>query len=224
MKTSTNGWETRILNIVKLMDEGEPVCVTFTDRSNISGNLDSEISADSELLFCEMVQKARYGEAFNVEKDRCPVGNYILGKTNELPFEYYLKSRRYKDRTAAYRASKSLPRISKPYKSIRIEPLSINKEQFDVLILFLKPESAMRIIQAYSYLEGKQVNMNTLGAASVCGDCTAVPISGGIGVSIGCKGSRKHSGYKNTEVPLGISFEIIEIIEEGLENTPETWV
>ncbi|WP_410807912.1 DUF169 domain-containing protein [Methanohalobium sp.] len=206
------------------MDEGEPVCVTFTYHSDISGNLDSKISADSELLFCEMVQKARYGGVFNVEKDGCPVGNYVLGKTNEPPFEYYLKSGRYKNRTAAYRASKSIPKISKPYKSVWIEPLSINKGQFNVLILFLKPESAMRIIQAYSYLEGKQIKINTLGAASVCGECIAKPISCGIGASFGCKGSRKHSKYKNTEVPIGISFEMIDKIEEGLENTPDTWV
>jgi uncharacterized protein (DUF169 family) len=217
MKTSTNGQDIKIPNITELMDDGEPVCVTFIDSD--TGN---QISENTQFLFCEMIQRARYGETFNVEKDRCPVGNYVLDINDKPPFEYYLKSGRYKDRDAAYNASVSLPRIKKTYKYIRIEPLSRNKKQFDVLILFLKPEAAMRIIQAFSYQEGKQVNINTLGAASVCGDCTAVPISDGIGVSFGCKGSRKHGDYRNTEVPLGIGFEMTERIEKGLEKTPKT--
>ncbi len=199
------------------MDDGEPICVTFIDSKT-----DNQVSENKQLLFCEMVQRTRHGETFNVEKDRCPVGNFVLGINDKPPFEYYLKSGRYKDRDAAYNASVSLPRIKKTYNYIRIEPLSRNKKQFDVLILFLKPESAMRIIQAFSYQEGKQVNINTLGAASVCGDCTAVPISDSIGVSFGCKGSRKHSNYRNTEIPLGIGFEMIERIEKGLEKTPNT--
>ncbi|MPN26485.1 hypothetical protein SDC9_173910 [bioreactor metagenome] len=64
--------------------------------------------------------------------------------------------------------------------------------------------------------------MDTMGAASICGDCTVLALEQGIGLSFGCKGSRKHSGYKDCEVPLGISFEKIKKIEEGLSKLPDT--
>jgi uncharacterized protein (DUF169 family) len=43
-----------------------------------------------------------------------------------------------------------------------------------------------------------------------------------MGLSFGCKGSRKHSKYEDFEVPLGIAFEKVEEIEEGLSKLPET--
>jgi uncharacterized protein (DUF169 family) len=112
--------------------------------------------------------------------------------------------------------------LNKKFCFIRIEPLSLNKGIFDVLILFLKPEKAMRIVQASAYSEGKRAIIDTMGAASICGDCAVLAYRQGIGLSFGCKGSRKHSGYEDFEVPLGLSFEKASEIEEALSKLPET--
>jgi len=202
-----------IPNIVSLMDEGEPVCINF---GNEKGN-------SSEQLYCELVHKARYGESFHMEDQRCSAGDYVLGRTSESPADYYLKSGRYRDRETAAKAVESLPRIRKNYRSIRFEPLSSSESIPDVLVLYLRPEKAMRIIQAYAYHFGKAPEISTIGAASICGDCTTRSLTEGLGLSFGCKGSRKHSHYRDTEIPLGISGKIIEKIEEGLEKTPETF-
>jgi uncharacterized protein (DUF169 family) len=61
-----------------------------------------------------------------------------------------------------------------------------------------------------------------MGAASICGDCTVLALEKGISLSFGCKGSRKHSGYEDFEVPLGLSFEKAAEIEKGLSKLPET--
>jgi len=205
--------ELRFPNIASLMNAGEPVCITF----------DSHADGDpSDLLYCEMIHKARHGESYFISAQGCPVGAYVLGVSDDAPHEYYLKSGRYADIQVARRASGSLPRVMKPYRSIKIEPLSKNKGTFDVLILYLKPERAMRIVQAHSYASGARVVVDTLGAASVCGDCTALAIEKGIGLSFGCKGSRKHSEYKDDEVPLGIGIEFVEMVEEGLGEIPGT--
>ena len=201
-------------NITSLMDIGEPVCVTFDSHTD---------GEPSDLLYCEMIHKARHGESYSVSAQGCPVGAYVLGVSDDAPHEYYLKSGRYSDMQTARHASDSLPRYKMSYHSIRIEPLSVNNGKFDVLILYLTPERAMRIIQAHSYASGARVVVDTLGAASVCGDCTAMAIEKGLGVSFGCKGSRKHSGYSDDEVPLGIAAEFIENIENGLNNIPKTW-
>ena len=202
-----------IPNISSLMDIGEPVCVTFNERAD---------GEPSDLLYCEMTHKARHGESFSVSAQGCPVGEYVLGVSDNAPHDYYLRSGRYIDIQTARRASESLPRVVKPYRSIKIEPLFENNGAFDALILYLKPERAMRIMQAHSYASGVRAIVDTLGAASVCGDCTALTIEKGLGLSFGCKGSRKHSGYSDDEMPLGIGAEFVKMIENGLSKIPNT--
>ncbi|WP_292380628.1 DUF169 domain-containing protein [Methanosarcina sp. UBA289] len=230
----------------QLMETGEPVCVTFETgheiRCKVGRKVGCEIEKDIEektekrvadtgnekfpekscFLFCELVQKARMGEGFLISGQGCSPGDYVLGLSEESPAAYYLNSKRYKDAQAAKNAALSLPRLRKRYSFIKIEPLSLNKGIFDVLILFLKPEKAMRIVQTSAYSEGKRAVLDTIGAASICGDCTVLAYRQGMGLSFGCKGSRKHSGYADFEVPLGLSFEKTAEIEEILSKLPET--
>ncbi|MDD3043302.1 MAG: DUF169 domain-containing protein [Methanosarcinaceae archaeon] len=212
--------------ICRLMELGEPVCISFEAGEGEMGvgieGKEWEGEAElSSFLFCELVQKARSGETFRVSGQRCPAGAYVLGLSEQPPSEYYLKSGRYRDRETAEKAAAGLPRIARKYGFMRIEPLSENRGKFDVLMLFLTPEGAMRVVQAFAYTEGARVSVDTIGAASICGDCTALALEKGLGLSFGCKGSRKHSGYRDTDLPLGIAFETVGSIENGLSELPE---
>ncbi|VVB86394.1 putative ArCR [uncultured archaeon] len=194
-----------------LMDKGSPVSLLFT----------KEKGEASSLLFCELIQKARYGESFLARAQGCKVGAYVLGETMTSPEDYYFDSGRYKNRQAAKRAVSSLHRLENRKSSIKIAPYSGG--DFDILILFLKPERAMRLIQAYSWARGELVEIRTGGIASVCGDCTAYTMKGMMGISLGCKGSRKHTGYADEEVVVGIPFGIAGEIEEALGKIPGTF-
>lgn len=197
-------------NIPGLMDRGSPVRVCFTE----------EEGEDSPFLFCELVQKARHGESFLIRDQGCSVGAYILGRDEGSPDEYYHTSKRYRDRSAAKRAVAGLHRVAQNKRSLTITPYS--GQEFDVLILFLKPERAMRIVQARSYRNGIPVDVKTGGIASVCSECTAYPMLGKLGISLGCKGSRKHSRYSDDELVVGIPFPLAQEIDEALGNIPET--
>lgn len=197
-------------NIPGLMDKGSPVSVLFT----------GEDGEHSSLLYCEIIQKARFGESFIIKTQGCKVGAYVFGETETGPEEYYFSTKRYKDRTAAKKAAAGVKRLEKKGSSIKITPYS--GEDFDILVLFLKPERAMRIIQAYAYQSGIPVKFMTGGIASICSDCTAYPLSGKLGISLGCKGSRKHSRYGDDEVVVGIPFELANDIEEALGKIPRT--
>ncbi len=238
----------RYPELKKLVETGEPVCITFeikeggtekglrgtvpsrrevpfqetVSEEKVAGKGSEELPRKSGFLFCELVQKARMGEKFRISGQSCSPGDYVLGLSEKSPAEYYLRSGRYINKQAAEKAALSLPRLKRNFCSILIEPLSLNKGIFDVLILFLKPERAMRVVQANAYSGGKRTLIDTMGAASICGDCTVLALEQGIGLSFGCKGSRKHSEYRDFEVPLGIAFEKIEEIEEGLSKIPET--
>ena len=195
-----------------LMDKGSPVSVLFT----------GEIGSDSPLLYCEMIQKARYGESFQVISQGCKVGAYVLGENGISPEDYYFDSGRYKNRLAAKRAVSSLCRLEKRAGSMKITPYT--GRDFNILILFLKPERAMRLIHAFTWVCGDHIEMRTGGIASVCSDCTAYPVQGAPGISLGCKGSRKHSGYADDEVVVGIPFDIAAEIDRALRKIPETFV
>jgi len=192
------------------MDKGTPVSVLFTD----------EEGEPSLQLYCELVQKARFGESFLIQNQGCRVGAYALGDTEITPLDYYYESKRYLNRDAAKTATENLYRITTRGRSIKITPLS--GEIFDIMLLFLKPERAMRIVQAQAYICGKPFEMRTGGIASICSDCTAYPFQGKIGISLGCKGSRKHSKYGDDEVVVGIPFKLAEELDEALGNIPWT--
>ncbi|MCX9011004.1 MAG: DUF169 domain-containing protein [Candidatus Methanoperedens sp.] len=193
------------------MDKGKPVRIIFTD----------ETGEDSSLLFCELVQRARFGESFLIQSQACRVGAFVLGDTDSSPEDYYYSSKRYSGRDAARTAVLSLSRLAKKEGSIKITPYSGGV--FDVLLLFLKPEKAMRLVQAFTYWSGRPVEIKTGGIASVCSDCTAYPMEGKLGISPGCKGSRKHSRYSDNELAVGIPFRLAGEIDEALGKIPDTF-
>lgn len=197
-------------HIPRLMDTGYPVSVLFTE----------EEGEQSSLLYCELIQKARFGESFLIKSQRCTVGAYVLGDTDTSPEDYYYDSGRYSDRKAAKSAAANLRRLAKKAGSIKISPYSGGN--FDILILFLKPERAMRIIQAHSYRSGIPVEFKTGGIASICSDCTAYPVQGKLGLSLGCKGSRKHSKYADEEVVVGMPFQLAMEIDAAVGKIPQT--
>lgn len=192
------------------MEKGKPVSVLFTN----------EEGEKTLQLYCELVQKSRFGESFLIKNQGCKVGEYVLGNTEITPLDYYYNSRRYQDKNAAKNAVANLYRLTKKGKSIRISPYS--GEDFDILLLFLKPERAMRIIQANAYHSGKPVEFRTGGIASICSDCTTYPLQGKLGISLGCKGSRKHGKYADDELVVGVPFQLAEEIDKALGTIPGT--
>jgi uncharacterized protein (DUF169 family) len=197
-------------NITGLMEKGKPVSILFCN----------DPGTETPSLYCELTQRARYGDSIIITNQGCRVCEYVFGNTEKNPEEYYYNSGRYRNSEATSNAVSSLKRLKKRGRSIKISPYS--GEKFDVLILYLKPDKAMRIIQAYAYQGGKSVEIKTGGVASICSDCTAYPMKKKLGISLGCKGSRKHSKYGDDEVVLGIPFELSKDIDEALKNIPET--
>src|SRR5659263_70256 len=119
-------------NILALMEKGAPVSVLFTDE-------EGEVSP---YLYCELIQRARSGESFLIKNQGCGVGAYVLGDTEITPLDYYYESKRYSNMDAARTATENLQRMKKKGRSIKIIPFT--GENFDIMLLFLRPERAMR--------------------------------------------------------------------------------
>jgi uncharacterized protein (DUF169 family) len=199
-------------NILELMETGYPVAIRFVQDA---------AAERTDMLFCELVQSARNGDYFTFSEQGCPVGAYVLGQNEPRPDDYYYRSGRYKDRASAVEAARSLPRLVKSFSSIQLFPLTKSSDRYDILLLFLSPNKAMQIIQALSYHTGLPSEFRTGGTASICGDCTAAAEnSHQLCISLGCKGSRKHSRYGDNEVIVGIPENLIIPILEGLASIP----
>jgi uncharacterized protein (DUF169 family) len=199
-------------NILELMETGYPVAIRLVKDA---------ASSQNDMLFCELVQSARNGDKITFSEQGCPVGAYVLGQNAPRPDDYYYRSGRYKDRESAVEAARSLPRLVKSFSSIQLFPLTKSSDRYDILLLFLSPNKAMQIIQALSYHTGLPSEFRTGGTASICGDCTAAAEnSHQLCISLGCKGSRKHSRYGDNEVIVGIPENLISPILEGLAGIP----
>ncbi|MCL7414003.1 MAG: DUF169 domain-containing protein [ANME-2 cluster archaeon] len=202
-------------NIAMLMDRGYPVGLKFTQTGP---------AYRTDRLFCELIQQARQGETITFSEQGCPVGAYVLGRDTSSPDEYYFNSGRYNSKESATRAAEALPRLEVRYSSIKLFSVVENTPDFDVMLLFLSPEKAMRLVQAFSYHDGQPLAFIIGGTASVCGDCTAVPANTGrMCVSLGCKGSRKHSRYGDNELIAAIPSIQFKDICEGLVAIPGTF-
>lgn len=199
-------------NILELMDTGYPVAIRFVQDA---------ASSMTHKLFCELVQSARNGDNVNFSEQGCPVGAYVLGRDTPRPDDYYHRSGRYRDRASAVEAVNSLPRLMSQYTSIQLFPITKSSDKYDILLLFLSPYKAMLIIQALSYHTGLPSEFRTGGIASICGDCTAAAENyHQLCISLGCKGSRKHSRYGDDEVIVGVPKKLVIPIQEGLEAIP----
>ncbi|MDF1557297.1 MAG: DUF169 domain-containing protein [ANME-2 cluster archaeon] len=202
-------------NFIELMDNGFPVGIKFSQKPENYTN---------KLRFCELVQKAREGESITFSQQACPVGSYVLGRDAPSPDEYYLNSGRYKNKEAAILAAEALTRLDEQYSSIQLFPVTDETNVFKIMLLFLTPQKAMRLIQALSYHDGRSLHFSSSGTASVCGECIAGPaITSNLCISMGCKGSRKHSKYGDDEVIVGIPQNLINDIQEGLKAIPGTF-
>ena len=78
---------------------------------------------------------------FQVRTQGCKVGAYVLGETRTSPGDYYFDSGRCSNKPAAKRAVSFLQRLENRKSSIKIVPYKGG--DFDILILFQKPERAM---------------------------------------------------------------------------------
>ena len=200
-----------IENIIALMDNGYPVGVKFI-RTGTGSKTNS--------LFCELVQQARHGGTISFSLQSCPVGAYVLGRDIQKPTEYYFRSGRYISKAAAARAADSIPRLDTAYNFVKLFPVK-QEVDFDVLLLFLNPVRAMRLVHAMSFYTGRPLVFSNSGTASVCGECTVAAFNTkSLCLSIGCKGSRKHSRYSENEMVAGIPHLLVNDINEGLASIP----
>ena len=164
--------------------------------------------ANQKERYCEYVKKASQGEFLKIKKGdfSCHTANIMLGFEESDNLELTMKLE------------------VKGLKYILLFP--INKflmENYDSVILILKPFNCMNIIQAYVRLYQKPLKITCGAINGVCSEVTAYVIKRNeVNLSFLCPDSRESGVFNNCELLCGmpakianeLSGEIIKIAHE----------
>jgi uncharacterized protein (DUF169 family) len=90
-----------------------------------------------------------------------------------------------------------------PYPDTEYEP--------DVIIEFINPGNLMAKVRRHTYLTGEPVNCTASGVGSLCGECTAIPLTTKKPtISLGCNGTRERAKLENNELILAVPSEKLD--------------
>lgn len=81
----------------------------------------------------------------------------------------------------------------------------------DMLISFIQPEAAMRLVQKWGDITGENLDFSVSSAMSVCGSVAAAAyMTGEIRCSFGCPEARNHGQIGRDRMIIGLPVEIAE--------------
>jgi len=179
-----------------------------------------------EVAICQLIGYARfYGWtiAGTTGDNLCPVGAVVLGFVE--PSKSFLSGdlfygRYQATREAAKKMAQLIPRIQYgKYSAILAAPLEKIPLDPDLVVIYGNSAQMMRLIHGILWGEGGRLQFGMAGEA-VCADTIAQPmITGEPQLSIPCYGDRRFAGTTDEELAMGIPYEMIDRVIEGLEKT-----
>ncbi|HSK48110.1 MAG TPA: DUF169 domain-containing protein, partial [Coriobacteriia bacterium] len=108
---------------------------------------------------------------------------------------------------------------------IALAPLEafLAEEPPDVVIIPANPRAVMRVVQGAAF-SGRRVRRESIGMHGICAESTAFPaISGDIGVSLLCSGTRFAAGWEDELMSVGVPWALVSELVEGLLATAERY-
>jgi len=90
----------------------------------------------------------------------------------------------------------------------------------DVVIIVSNAMNMMRLIQGYAYHSGQLKHIKVAGNQAVCQECTSYPFEmNQPNLSMFCAGTRKAAKWEDDELGMGIPFNQLASIVDGLRQT-----
>lgn len=182
--------------------------------------------------YCCIVEKATRGRRFKatLKHINCDGGTTALNledstqriESGEEYFSYNL----YKTNGAARRVRDRVPGLyrtgAKTY-GIAVAPLEDFEITPDIVIFMVNPYQAMRIQQGYVYHEGGRIEVSGASMQALCVEATVQPyMEGKLNMTPLCPSTRFLAKWKDDEMAIGIPFEKLENLVEGVLATMST--
>jgi uncharacterized protein (DUF169 family) len=217
-----NSYGKEIIDLLKL--ETSPVAVSLLPKgAKVPENIQK---IDQAMRHCQMmdrVRKTREEFYATLEDQTCKGGAGALGlghmPPNVASGEFYFATlKHFKSLEAAKRTIGKVPVIEAESKIASIyAPLESADFIPDVVVIICSPKQVMLLTQAILYNEGGRVEAEFAGKQSLCSDAVAQPyLTGKIGITVGCSGSRTYTGIQESELAVGIPAKLLKDLVEGL--------
>lgn len=214
-----------ILNII-LDLKRQPVGVRFIfdEEDFVKSNSNSKIGT---IPYCTAVRNAMGGECLklNLNNFACMASAYALG-LDRAPNEFISGCRNcsigaYRDLTISRQISKNMVFCEHKAYGVEIKPLNEFKNiDPNIILLVMNPYSLMRVVQGYSYNNGHLKNLHMGGMNAICQELTSyVHETNSINISLLCSGTRAVSQWDDSELGVGIPYNKMESIIDGILNT-----
>lgn len=178
------------------------------------------------LPYCVMVKCATKGHPIKAKTENhgCYGGSRALGLTpcsaEFYTGEEYIRFKVYHDVDVAKKTSENISICRTNAYGIELGPLSSFEGPVDVVIIVTNPYNMMRIVQGYNYHFGTCNSYKIGGMQAICSETTAYPyVSNQINFSLLCSGTRLMAAWDRNELSVGIPYNKIEKVVDGIYNT-----
>lgn len=182
--------------------------------------------------YCAAVKNATLGEACKLGLDHiaCLSGARALGILSAAqdiidPSDVTSGRRHflmglYADYGVSRQIAKEMVYCQHKVWGVEIAPLDRFDVQPDVVIIVANSMNMMRLIQGYAYHFGQLKNIKMAGNQAICQECTSYPFEmNQPNVSMLCAGTRKAAKWESDEIAMGIPFNQLDKIIDGVRKT-----
>lgn len=217
----------RVLPIAK-----ELVGITFIFEKEVYDNCNVE-EIKAKTPYCVMVKQACQGKGnkSRLEHHKCDGGTTALAlepSTDRIESgQEYFSYNLYRSNAIARRMRneiKSLHQCTPITYGMLIQPLKECEHMPDVIIGIVNPYQTMRIVQGYEYFTGVKPKVDMGAMQAMCSEVTASPyITGELNVSVMCPSTRMLCKWEESDMLVGIPFELFTKIVEGVIATQPSY-
>ncbi|MDO5689143.1 MAG: DUF169 domain-containing protein [Tissierellia bacterium] len=184
--------------------------------------------SDYRMSYCVYVEKATRGRALKHRLEN----HYCDGGTTAFHLEYpsdhiesgaeYFSYGLYRTQAAAKRVRdgvEGLYRNRVEVVGIATGPLSAFDIVPDIVLILGVSGQIMLMVQGYVFNSGDRMEFSTAAMQGICSETSVQPfIKGKINVSMLCPSTRTLAKWKEEEMAMGIPFELLDQVVEGIEN------
>lgn len=185
------------------------------------------------LPYCAAVKNASTGTPckLNLKNTACLSGARALGllkpeddivDPNEIiSGQRHHKMGLYADYSISRQIAKDMVYCTHQVYGIEIAELALYTDYNpDLVIITTDATNAMRIIQGYSYHFGQLKNVKVAGNQAICQECTSYPFEmNQVNLSLLCSGTRQVAKWEGDEMGIGIPFNQLDKIVDGIRKT-----
>jgi len=217
-----NEYGKEIIELLQL--ETSPVAVALVPKG---AEIPKGIQQIKERMkHCQMVDHVRKTkeEFYAVLEDQACKGGAAAMGLGHMPPKlasgefYYDKLKHFKTLEASKKTLERVPMIeAESMIAALYAPLESASFVPNVVVIICSPKQMMLLTQAALYKEGGRVEAEFAGKQSLCSDAVAEPyLTGKMGITVGCTGSRTYTGIQESELTVGIPAKILTDLVEGL--------